>query len=157
PEAWIRRIRAAIGTRQMLLIIDDVWEVEQALAFKVGGPHCAHLFTSRFPGVALQFAGSGATQVKELSEQDSVRLLARLAPQVVTDEPKIAQSLAQSVGGLPLALTLIGNYLRLHAYSGQPRRLRAAIERLRSGEERLRLTGPQSLLERSPGLAEGSL
>jgi tetratricopeptide (TPR) repeat protein/transcriptional regulator with XRE-family HTH domain len=156
-EAWIRRLRAAIGARQMLLIIDDAWEIEQALAFKVGGPRCAYLVTTRFPRLALQFAGNGATQVRELSDQDSVRLLARLAPQVVTDEPRIAQSLAQSVGGLPLALTLIGNYLRLQSFSGQPRRLHAAIDRLRSGKERLRLTGPQSLLERSPGLPEGLL
>src|SRR5579885_956016 len=157
PEAWIRRLRAAIGARQMLLIIDDAWEIEHALAFKVGGPRCGYLVTSRFPGLALQLAGKGATQVKELSDQDGVRLLARLAPQVVTDEPKIAQSLVQSVGGLPLALTLIGNYLRLQSFSGQPRRLRAAIERLRSEEERLRLEGPQALLERSPGLPEGAL
>ena len=153
-EAWIRRIRAAIGARQMLLVIDDAWEIEQTLAFKVGGPRCAYLVTTRFPGLALQLAGGGATQVKELNDHDGVRLLARLAPQVVTDEPKSAQSLVQSVGGLPLALTLIGNYLRLQAHSGQPRRLRAAIERLRTGEERLRLAGPQSLLERSPGLPE---
>jgi tetratricopeptide (TPR) repeat protein/transcriptional regulator with XRE-family HTH domain len=153
-DALIRRLRAAIGTRQMLLMVDDAWEIEQALAFKVGGPRCAYLFTSRFPGVALQLAGNGATQVKELNDHEGVRLLARLAPQVVTDEPKTAQGLVQWVGGLPLALTLIGNYLRLQAYSGQPRRLRAAIERLRSGEERLHLTGPQALLERSPGLAE---
>src|SRR5262249_22974519 len=65
PEALIRRIRAAIGTRQILLLIDDVWEIEHALTFKVGGPRCAYLFTSRFPGVALQLAGNGATQVKE--------------------------------------------------------------------------------------------
>src|SRR5579871_1152500 len=156
-EAWIRRIRAAIGSRQMLLMIDDAYKVEQALAFKVGGPRCAYVVTTRFPSLAIQLAGNGATQVKELNEHESVRLLARLAPQVVTDEPKTAQSLAQSVGGLPLALTLMGNYLRLQAHSGQPRRLRAAIERLRSGEERLRLTGPQALLERSPGLPEGLL
>jgi tetratricopeptide (TPR) repeat protein/transcriptional regulator with XRE-family HTH domain len=156
-EAWIRRIRAAIGARQMLLIIDDAWEAEQALAFKVGGPGCAYLVTTRFPGLALQLAGTGATQIKELDDHDSVRLLARLAPQVVTDEPKIAQSLAQSVGGLPLALTLIGNYLRIQAHSGQPRRLYAAIERLRKGEERLGLAGPQSVLERSPGLPPDAL
>ncbi len=157
PEAWIRRIRAFIGPRRMLLVIDDAWEIEQALAFKVGGPGCAYLITTRFPALALQLAGSGATQVKELDDHDGVRLLARLAPQVVTDEPKIAQSLVQSVGGLPLALTLMGNYLRLQTYSGQPRRLHAAIDRLRIAEERLRLAGPQSLLERSPGLPEGTL
>ncbi len=154
-EAWAQRIRAAIGTRQMLLVIDDAWEIEHALAFKVGGPHCTYLVTTRAPGLALQFAGSGAMQIKELSEQDGVRLLARLAPQVVTDEPKTAQVLVQSVGGLPLALTLIGNYLRIQAHSGQPRRLRVAIERLRNEEQRLQLAGPQALLERSPGLPSG--
>jgi tetratricopeptide (TPR) repeat protein/transcriptional regulator with XRE-family HTH domain len=155
-DAWIRRIRAAMGTRQMLLVIDDAWDIDQALTFKVGGPRCAYLVTSRFPSLALQLAGSGATQVKELTDHEGLRLLARLAPQVVTDEPKIAQTLVQSVGGLPLALTLMGNYLRLQAYGGQPRRLRAAIERLRTGGERLRLSGPQSLLERSPGLPPGT-
>ena len=155
-DDWIRRIRAAIGTRQMLLVIDDAWDIEQALHFKVGGPNCAYLVTTRFPSLALQLAGSGATQVKELNDHDGLQLLARLVPQAVTDEPKNAQKLVQSVGGLPLALTLIGNYLRLQAYGGQPRRLRAAIERLRTGEERLRLSGPQSLLERSPGLPAGT-
>src|SRR5690242_1931866 len=53
PDAWIRRIRAAIGTRQMLLVIDDAWEIEQALTFKVGGPRCAYLVTTRFPSLAL--------------------------------------------------------------------------------------------------------
>ncbi len=154
-EAWIHRLREAIGSRQMLLIIDDAWEVDHALSFKVGGPRCAYLVTTRFPGLALQLGGGGATQVKELSDQESVRLLARLAPQVVTDEPKSAQSLVQSVGGLPLALTLMGNYLRLQTHSGQPRRLRAAIDRLRSSEARLHLAEQQTVLERSPGLPAG--
>ena len=38
----------------------------------------------------------------------------------------LARTLATLLGGgLPLALTLMGNYLRLQAYGGQPRRLRA--------------------------------
>src|SRR5581483_5482747 len=39
-EAWARALRSAIGSRTMLLVIDDAWELEEALTFKVGGPNC---------------------------------------------------------------------------------------------------------------------
>jgi len=156
PQAWAQRLRGAIGTRRMLLVLDDAWQIEQALALKVGGLHCAYLLTTRSPALALQFAGSGAMQIKELDEHDGVRLLARLAPQVVTDEPKSAQAMVQWAGGLPLALTLIGNYLRREAHSGQPRRLREAVERLRSEEQRLQLASTQAPIDRSPALPAGT-
>ncbi|HEX6477383.1 MAG TPA: tetratricopeptide repeat protein, partial [Ktedonobacteraceae bacterium] len=41
------------------------------------------------------------------------------------------------------------------AYSRQPRRLHAAMERLQRAEERLRLSEPQAWLERSPSLPTG--
>jgi hypothetical protein len=141
-EAWTKTIRASIGMRQKLLVIDDVWRIEEALAFKVGGPNCSYLVTTRFPHVAHQFAVDGATLVQELNEQGSMTLLAQLAPEVVKSEPQAVVELLQLVGGLPLALTLIGKYLRTQAYSGQPRRIRAAIERLRDTEARLRLSSP---------------
>ena len=47
---------------------------------------------------------------------------------------------------------LIGKYLRSQTYSGQLRRLHAALERLHHAETRLQLTEPQALIERSPSL-----
>jgi tetratricopeptide (TPR) repeat protein len=128
----------------MLLVIDDAWQVETALLFKLGGPRCAHLATTRLPEVALRFADTGATVVRvhELSEADGLTLLARLAPEVVEREPEEARALVRMVDGLPLALTLMGNYLRVQAYSGQPRRLRAALDLLHQDKERLRLAEP---------------
>ncbi len=78
-EVWSMAIRSAIGLRRFLLVIDDVWNIEDALVCKVGGPNCAYLVTTRFPQIALHFAGNGATVVHELSEDDSVALLARLS------------------------------------------------------------------------------
>ena len=46
-EAWRQALQAAIGTRRLLLIIEDAWTVEDALAFQVGGPQCAYLLTTR--------------------------------------------------------------------------------------------------------------
>jgi tetratricopeptide (TPR) repeat protein len=53
---------------------------------------------------------------------------------------------------LPLALTLMGRYVQQHAYAGQPRRLRAALERLGQREQRLSLAQPQAPLEAHPSL-----
>jgi len=155
-EAWARAIRTAIGMRRMLLVIDDAWKSQEALAFKIGGPNCAYLLTTRIPSIALHFANDGAFIVRELSEEDGLRLLARFVPDIVTGEPGAARSLVQSVGELPLALTLIGKYLQSQTYDGQPRHLRAALEHLRYTEQRLQLTTPQSPLERHAGLPAGT-
>src|SRR5579859_2063346 len=129
--------------------------MEAALAFKIGGPHCAYLLTTRFPNIALHFtSGAGETTIlHELSTVDGLALLTRLAPEVVKNEPEGARALVQAVGGLPLALTLMGKYLRTQQHGAQPRRIRTALERLQTAGERLRLTEPLSLLERPLGLA----
>ena len=152
-EAWTRIIRAAIGTRRVLLAVDDAWQVEEALAFKVGGPNSAYLVTTRFPQVASQFAGEGAVMVRELSGDDGFTLLKRLAPETVASDPEAAYTLVRTSGGLPLALNLMGKYLRTQEHGAQPRRMRAAMERLRDAEQRLRLSEPQALLERSATLS----
>lgn len=152
-----KAIRYQIGMRHMLLVVDDAWQSEAALAFKVGGPNCAHLVTTRLPEVAVHFAGEGVSVVHELSETDSLALLARLAPEVTEAEPDIARDLVRAVGGLPLGLILMGNYLRVQALSGQPRRIEAALEQLYQVEERLQMSQPQSPLERHPSLPSGAL
>ena len=156
PGAWAMSIRTAIGQRRMLLVIDDAWQLEDALAFQVGGPNCAYLVTTRFPEIARRFAAHGVVVVRELEDTDGRLLLMRLAPEVVQTEPEEVQALVTAVGGLPLALTLLGNYLRAQAHSGQPRRLRAALERLRHPDERLHVTEPQALIGGHPGLASGT-
>ncbi len=155
-EAWSTALHRAIGTRSMLLVIDDAWRVEDALALKVGGPNCSHLVTTRFPYIATVVATGGATPIRELSEDDSMSLLRSLAPMVVDREEQRAHELVQAVGGLPLALTLMGNYLRVQAYSGQARRIDAALQRLNNAEERLQISEPRGPVERHPSLSAGT-
>jgi tetratricopeptide (TPR) repeat protein/transcriptional regulator with XRE-family HTH domain len=150
-DEWVKALRVIIGTRRFLLVIDDAWSIEAALAFKIGGPHCAYLLTTRFPQLGLQFAPNGATPIGELSEEEGLTLLTQLAPEVMTTDPDNARLLVHSIGGLPLALTITGNYLRTQAYSKQPRRIRAALARLQNVQERLLLTSPLS--ERSTSLS----
>ncbi len=155
-EALAAVVHVAIGTRRMLLVIDDAWTIEEALAFKVGGPNCTYLLTTRIPAVALHFANDGAACVQELCDEDGLQLLERFVPDILACEPEAAHTLVQSVGGLPLALMLAGRYLQSQTHCGQPRRLRAGLERLHQPIERLRLTTPQAPLERHTSLPAGA-
>src|SRR5207248_2362604 len=155
-EEWAKTLRATIGSRFMLLVIDDAWEVEHALAMKVGGPNCAHLVTTRFPSIATHITVDGATMIQELDEHHSIELLRKLAPGVVDRETKKAAVLVHAVGGLPLALKLMGNYLRKEAHSGRSRRIGTAIERLTIAEERLRLSEPDEPVEHHTSLSKNT-
>lgn len=94
--------------------------------------------------------------MRELSADDGFTLLERLVPEMVASDPEAAQTLVQSSGGLPLALNLMGKYLRSQTYGGQTRRMRTALERLHDARERLLLSEPQAHLERSATLPAGT-
>jgi NB-ARC domain len=156
-EIWARTLQGAIGTRRFLIVIDDLWDIDAALALKVGGPHCAYLVTTRFPQIAASFAMKGAIKVSELSEEDGSMLLQRLAPEVANADAEMVRVLVRSVGALPLALTLVGRHLFIKTYGGQSRRFRLAIEQLRQVEYRLRLSEPSAPTDASTNLSAVSL
>ncbi len=163
-RAWARALTKAIGDRSLLIVLDDAWQIEDALALKIGGPHCAHLVTTRFPALAYEIAPYGAVSLSELNEQDGLNLLERLAPRVVNQEPERAEQLVKAVGGLPLALTLMGKFLHVQSNTNQPRRIRATLERLTDVEQRMQLVelrGPNeqhtSLSENETSLSLGSV
>ena len=156
PAEQAALIHAAIGTRRMLLVIDDAWQIESALAFKVGGPNCAHLLTTRLVDLALDFTGGSVTLIHELGPEDGLKLLADVSPNAVQTNLEDARHLVQLVGGLPLALILAGNYLQKQSFSPQRRRLRQALDRLQAAEARLQMTQPQLPTDLHPGIPPGT-
>jgi transcriptional regulator with XRE-family HTH domain/tetratricopeptide (TPR) repeat protein len=151
-EARAFALRAGIGLRRIVLVVDDAWDVESALSLKVGGPHCAFVVTTRSPDVALGIVHR-YTMIPELLDNDGLTLLEQLAPEAVAYDAQEARTLVQQVGGLPLALLLLGKYL--HRQASGPRRLQNALDRLHSAAHRLQVSGPASPLERPPGLQVG--
>ena len=149
-------VHAAIGLRRILLIVDDAWQVEALLAFKVGGPYCAQLATTRLPDVAGSVAGDQVITVHELDQEDGLTLLTQLSPRAVELAPAEARALVQSVGGLPLALTLMGRYLHKQSYNSQSRRLREALTNLQATDIRLQLGVPNPPLDTHPDLPPGT-
>lgn len=135
-------VHAAIGAKKVLLFLDDAWTLEDALALKVGGPACTHVLTTRFAPLATQFAQTQVLIVEELEEAESLALLSRLVPEMMEREAAGARTLVKSVGGLPLALTLLGHFLQVQFASGQPRRVWLVLERLRQAAARLQVAEP---------------
>lgn len=155
--SWTTTLRKAIGNRKMLLVIDDACKFEDVLALGVGGANCAYLVTTRFAHIATRIAPGGTIHLQELPEEESIELLHLLAPRVVNAEPERVRELVRSVGGLPLALTLMGNYLRTQTANKLPRRITATLERLSHSRERLQVYELDPLVEKHPGLPDGAL
>ena len=153
------RVKAAIGTRKMLLVVDDAWDAKAALTFLFGYSNCGHLLTTRQPPIALDFASeSGRIKVTELSHDDGLLLLEELAPEAVAANPKAAQELVEAVDGLPLALILMGRYLQKGTYDNQLDFLPDLLSQLRDIEQRLLLEESAARLgDNSDWLAEKSL
>src|SRR5207248_1160603 len=76
-------------------------------------------------------------EIPELTPEKGLELLQRLAPNIVQTEMKEAQTLIETVGGLPLAIWLMGMHLESQANRNQPRRIHDAIKLLQN--ERLEL------------------
>ena len=103
---------------------------------KVGGPACVHLLTTRLSQVALAFAQQESIFVPQLQEADSLALLAHFVPDLVEQDPQGAQALVQAVGGLPLAVTLMGKYL-IQSFTDQLWLLRTVLGQFYDTQRRL--------------------
>jgi transcriptional regulator with XRE-family HTH domain len=152
-QAWAVALHRTIGSRTLLLVIDDAWTLEEALILKVGGPNCALVVTTRSLSIATQIAAEGAMTIKELNSDEGMVLLRVLAPRVVENEMQRSRELVMAVGGLPLALHLMGNYLHMQSFAGPARRVTAALEKLSNAGERLNISEPRGPVERHPSLS----
>jgi hypothetical protein len=140
-------LQTVVPGQRVLVVLDDAWTWEDVAPFRVfAEPGNALLVTTRDAELARRFIGQRPTGIAELDEDASVALLARLCPEAMID-PQGLRELAVAVGGLPLALVLIGGELAGNA--GLERWVRDAIERLKVAQEQLALVD----YEQRPGMA----
>ncbi|MBC8160310.1 MAG: hypothetical protein H7Z42_03750 [Roseiflexaceae bacterium] len=119
-ESLTAQLTAKLSDRRMLLILDDVWRVEHAHAFNLGGPACALLFTSRLNDVAQALAPAAADvyRLQVLAESTALELLRHLAPEIVESHSMAARELVRDLEGLPLAIQVAGRLLHSEARLG---------------------------------------
>jgi tetratricopeptide (TPR) repeat protein len=111
PETKSRALATILHDKKMLIVIDDVWDVNQAHHFLIGGPKCRLLITTRDRQAARALAFQEIYPVENLTELGSLELLEKLAPRAVASDKDSVSQLITLLGGLPLALTITGQLL----------------------------------------------
>ena len=142
------RLRPLLARRQLLLVIDDIWRIEDALYFNIAGPRCRTMVTTRGVDIAHALATEERTLLVDLlSPEDSVKLLRSMASAI---DEKTAHALCERLEYLPLALVLAGGLLADE--SGVPSRMKRLLDELleRSNDAALQLAQQ----EKRPGLSE---
>ena len=100
-------LREALGEKNCLLILDDVWQSAHAAAFTALGPRGRLLVTTRDREI-LSPLGALAVNLDVLDAAAAASLLAEWAHQAPEGLPKEASEVARECGYLPLALALAG-------------------------------------------------
>ena len=141
-EQVTAQLSAALRDRRMLLIVDDIWRAEHLTPFKVGGPACALIGTSRLNEVALALAPTAADvyRLAVLTDAAALELLRRLAPETVASHPQTARDLVCDLEGLPLAIQVAGRLLHSEARLGWG--VGELLEELRAGARLLQAHVP---------------
>ncbi len=114
------QLAALLRNKRILLIVDDVWETEHAMPFKVGGRECAMLITTRVSNVARSLAHTpnDIYNLPVLTDDKSLELLQKLVPLVVAQHPEQSLELVHELEGLPLALQVAGHMLNVEISYG---------------------------------------
>lgn len=147
----MNQVRALLRERRALLIVDDVWDVGAGAPFKLAGPHCATLFTTRLADVAGQLATTPDDVYKlgQLAENEALELLARLAPTVAERHPAECRQLVNDLEGLPLAIRVSARLLEAEAGLGWG--VSNLLAELAAGPKLLAETAPDDRLDPQTG------
>ncbi|MEO8589773.1 MAG: NB-ARC domain-containing protein [Flavobacteriales bacterium] len=104
-------LRGTLVDKAALIILDDVWRVEDALPFTALGPRCRLLITTRDAGI-LRTLGSGMAPVDLFSESEALQALADSMSVAHGALPMEAVEVVKECGRLPLAIALCGGMAR---------------------------------------------
>ena len=97
------QLRTLLADKKALLVVDDVWHPEHVEPFRVAGAGCRVLVTTREAPVP----GAMRYDLDVMTPEESLELLTSCLNQELTEvELESAETLAKTVGYLPLALEL---------------------------------------------------
>jgi hypothetical protein len=112
-EAATTRLVEPLTDRDILLVIDDVWNAAHLKPFLQGGKRCARLITTRDEGLLPRTAQ--LIQVDAMQQDQAVRLLSAGLDAIlpIGDETPALLRFAARLGEWPLLLTLVNGALRV--------------------------------------------
>jgi DNA-binding SARP family transcriptional activator len=150
-EYLCSRLRARLSDRRVLLLVDDVWQPQDAEPFLVGGPGCAVVLSTRLldTAAALAPAAHDLVRLKVLPTADGLELLRALTPRTVAAHPDLAEALVLDLEGLPLALHVAGRLLESEARMGWG--VAELLSELRAGAALLQARAPYNMAGQGQG------
>lgn len=113
PDAAISRLKELLADRDILMVIDDVWDRAHLNPFIQGGPHCARLITTR--NLETLPASAAKVQVDSMRQNEAMAVLtAGLSDPSLPDATLSREltALASRLGEWPLLLGLVNSALR---------------------------------------------
>lgn len=113
-EAAAAALADLLAERELLIVIDDLWDAAHAAPFLRGGPRCARLVTTR--NVDTLPPGTQRVDVAQMQRDEAAALLAHGLP--AGHAPALA-ALAGRLGEWPLLIKLVNGALRERAQQGQ--------------------------------------
>lgn len=145
------QLRAMLHSKRVLLIVDDVWDADAALPFRVGDTPSATIVTTRLAEVARALATvqDDIYVLERLSDTESLELLSQLAPRVTAEYPLESAALVAHLEGLPLALRVAGRLLEHESSAGFD--VRASFEALSSQATLLEQKAPDDRFDPRTG------
>jgi WD40 repeat protein len=135
PVAAGAQLGRALGQRQVLLVVDDVWKAAQVEPFLMGGPRAVRLFTTRIRGVL-----PGSAQPVVVDEMDRSEAVQLLTAGVSGVSAGVVAGLLAATGRWPVLLGLVNAAVRADLRAD-----RQADESMREILRELRTTGPTAL------------
>ena len=106
PELAGQRLASLLDTGpRRLLVLDDVWELEQLTPFTGGGRRCARLVTTRVPGLVERCV---PVRVDQMSPEQARRLLTSGLPPLTSS---VVEGVLAATGRWPLLLRLVNKIL----------------------------------------------
>jgi WD40 repeat protein len=108
-EAARTRLIETIGEQRILLVIDDVWDINDLKPFIQGAPSCLRLITTRHSNAHSSHIPP--ITINEMQDNEAVSLLSNDLPGA-SSNIILLQSLANRLGKWPLLLKLASGVLR---------------------------------------------
>jgi len=114
-----RRYRSLLADRRALVLVERAADAEQVRALQPDGPGCAMIVTTRSPIGDL--VAAARCRLAPLPERDAVELLARTVGRArVDDDPAAALAIVRWGGRHPLAVRVLGAWMRQHVGEALP-------------------------------------
>lgn len=112
-EQAVVRLRARLRDKRMLVVVDDVWEAQDAITLSQIGNCCTFLLTTRSPKVGqdLNLPNNQLYKLSVLNTDQGLALLRALATATVAEHLESSIELVKALEGLPLALQVAGRLL----------------------------------------------